>query len=107
MQKVEYNFEPAFCVLLSMSMSTPMLSIESILMHPQGVPFSSSGFKHVGTEALIDSIGAGSITIDSSFIERRLRNKVKAAVSVHGLASYKKGLEGVKEASRMMQVLPS
>jgi len=70
-----------------------------------GVPFSSAGFKHVGTEVLIDSIGAGSITIDSSFIERRLRGRMKAQVSVHGLGSYRKGLKGVKDASKSMQEL--
>jgi hypothetical protein len=67
------------------------------------VPYSNAGYKHViicflksillklsplsftflqvGTEALIDPSGAGSIVIDSSFIERRLRNKSKSSVA--------------------------
>merc|ERR1711871_552813 len=67
------------------------------------VPFSSAGFKHVGTEALIDPVGAGSIIIDSSFIERRLRNRSKSSVSVHTLSVYRKGLLGIKETSRRIK----
>ena len=67
------------------------------------VPFSNAGFKHAGTEALIDPVGAGSIIIDSSFIERRLRNRTKSSVSVHVMSVYRKGLLGIKEASRRIK----
>ena len=71
------------------------------------VPYSSSGYKHVGTEVLVDPVGAGSIIIDSSFVERRLRNHFKSSVSVHSLNVYRKGLLGVKEAAEFMNEFAS
>ena len=44
-----------------------------------------------GTEVVIDAIGAGSIIIDPSFIERRLRTHNKTSLSAHSLGSYRKG----------------
>lgn len=66
-----------------------------------GIP--KGGYKHVGTEVMIDSLGAGSIIIDPSYVERRLRTRTKANVSVHSLIVYRKGLEGVKAASLYMR----
>lgn len=41
---------------------------------------------------MIDAIGSGSIIIDPSFIERRLRTHNKTSVSAHSLSSYRKGV---------------
>ena len=49
-----------------------------------------TGYRHVGTQALVDNLGAGSIIIDPSFIERRLRTHTKSSVSVHSLLVYRK-----------------
>ena len=49
-----------------------------------------AGYRHIGTEALIDNLGAGSIIIDPSFVERRLRTHTKTSVSVHSLLVYRK-----------------
>jgi len=62
-----------------------------------------TGYRHVGTEALVDNLGAGSIIMDPSFIERRLRTHTKASVSVHSLLIYKRGLQGVKDAAEHMK----
>ena len=49
-----------------------------------------TGYRHIGTQALVDNLGAGSIIIDPSFIERRLRTHTKSSVSVHSLLVYRK-----------------
>lgn len=49
-----------------------------------------TGYRHVGTQAVVDNLGAGSIIIDPSFIERRLRTHTKSSVSVHSLLVYRK-----------------
>ena len=49
-----------------------------------------TGYHHIGTEALVDNLGAGSIILDPSFIERRLRTNMKSSVSVHSLLVYRK-----------------
>lgn len=49
-----------------------------------------TGYRHIGTQALVDNLGAGSIIIDPSFIERRLRTHTKSSVSVHSLLIYRK-----------------
>ena len=66
-----------------------------------------TGYRHVGTEALVDNLGAGSIIVDPSFIERRLRTNTKSSVSVHSLLVYRKGLQGVKEAAEYMKLQAS
>jgi hypothetical protein len=66
-----------------------------------GVP--NKGFKHSGTEIIIDPLGAGSIIIDPSFVERRLRTSSKTSVSNHLMSVYKKGLEGVKAATEYIR----
>lgn len=48
---------------------------------------------------MIDSVGAGSVIIDPSFVERWLRTKTKASVSAHSLLAYRKGLLGLKLAA--------
>ena len=49
-----------------------------------------TGYRHIGTQAVVDNLGAGSIIIDPSFIERRLRTHTKSSVSVHSLLVYRK-----------------
>lgn len=56
-------------------------------------------YSHVGTEILIDSVGAGSIIIDPSFVERWLRTHMKSSVAVHSLLVYRRGLLGIKLAA--------
>lgn len=62
-----------------------------------------SNYTHVGTEILIDSMGAGSIIIDPSFVERWLRTHMKSSVAVHSLLVYRKGLLGIKLAAEFMR----
>lgn len=62
-----------------------------------------SNYSHVGTEILIDSMGAGSIIIDPSFVERWLRTHMKSSVAVHSLLVYRKGLLGIKLAAEFMR----
>jgi hypothetical protein len=66
-----------------------------------------TGYRHIGTEALVDNLGAGSIIVDPSFIERRLRTNTKSSVSVHSLLVYRKGLQGVKDAAEYMKMQAS
>ena len=42
-------------------------------------------YAHIGTQVIVDSIGAGSIIIDPSFVERHLHTSIKTSVSVHSL----------------------
>jgi len=58
------------------------------------LPAYGMGFDHVGVEVIIDGNGYGSIIIDQSFVERRLRPR-RTGIAVHQLARYKKGLEGI------------
>lgn len=62
-----------------------------------------SKYSHVGTEILIDSVGAGSIIIDPSFVERWLRTHMKSSVAVHSLLVYRKGLLGIKLSAEFMR----
>jgi hypothetical protein len=62
-----------------------------------------SKYSHIGTEILIDSVGAGSIIIDPSFVERWLRTHMKSSVAVHSLLVYRKGLLGIKLAAEFMR----
>jgi hypothetical protein len=66
-----------------------------------GVP--KTGFKHSGTEIIIDSLGAGSIIIDPSFVEKFLRTQNKTSMSVHSLVFYRKGLQGVRAATEYVR----
>lgn len=66
-----------------------------------GVP--KTGFKHSGTEIIIDSMGAGSIIIDPSFVEKVLRTQNKTSMSVHSLTVYRRGLQGVKAATEYIR----
>ncbi len=67
------------------------------------MPYARLGYKHIGTEILLDAQGSGSIIIDPSFIERRLKNKSKSSVSVHSLEYYRRGLFGVKDSSEYIK----
>jgi hypothetical protein len=62
-----------------------------------------SGYRHVGTEILIDSTGSGSIIIDPSFVERWLRTHTKSSVAAHSLLVYRKGLLGIKLSAEFMK----
>lgn len=66
-----------------------------------GVPKGS--YKHVGTNVTVDALGAGSIIIDPSYLEMRLRTRTKAHVSVHSLIVYRQGLLGVRAAAEYIQ----
>jgi hypothetical protein len=66
-----------------------------------------SGYRHVGTEILIDSLGVGTIIIDPSFVERWLRTHLKSSISVHSLLVYRKGLLGVKLSAEQMRAYAS
>lgn len=66
-----------------------------------GVP--KTGFKHSGTEIIIDSLGAGSIIIDPSFVEKFLRTETKTSMSVHSLTFYRRGLQGVMAATEYVR----
>jgi hypothetical protein len=67
------------------------------------VPPAGFGYKHGGTEVIVDSIGAGSMIVDPSFVEKRLRTQSKSSVRVHSLLVYRKGLNGVKSSSEYMR----
>jgi hypothetical protein len=62
-----------------------------------GVP--SSGYKHIGTNVIVDSKGKGSIIIDPSFVEKYLRMSSKTSIGAHSLNVYRRGLKGVKLAT--------
>jgi hypothetical protein len=62
-----------------------------------------SGYDHVGTEILVDSLGAGSVIIDPSFVEKWLRTHLKSSVTVHSLVYYQKGLLGLKLSAQYMR----
>jgi len=59
-------------------------------------------YYHIGTEILIDSVGAGSIIIDPSFVEVWLRTHMKSSVAVHSLLVYRRGLLGEVVVMMMM-----
>mmetsp|Transcript_13950 Transcript_13950/g.25988 ORF Transcript_13950/g.25988 Transcript_13950/m.25988 type:complete len:637 (-) Transcript_13950:393-2303(-) len=61
------------------------------------------GYQHIGTEVLIDKFCSGSIIIDPSFVERRLRTSTKNSVTAHILALYKQSLEAIRDASIYIQ----
>jgi hypothetical protein len=62
-----------------------------------GVP--RGGYSHVGNEVLIDGIGSGSIIIEPSPVERRMRIQSRSHISVHSLAVYRRGLQGILNAA--------
>lgn len=66
-----------------------------------GLPPTMNYF-HIGTEVLIDPQGAGSIIIDPSFVERRLRTRVSTSISVHAMSFYQIGLERIIQSSKLM-----
>jgi hypothetical protein len=66
-----------------------------------GLPPTMSYF-HIGTEVLIDSQGAGTIIIDPSFVERRLRTRVATSFSVHAMSVYELGLDRILESSKLL-----
>lgn len=66
-----------------------------------GIP--SRGYKHVGIEVIIDGVGTGSIIIDPSFVERRLRTHIKSSLKAHSLFCYRTGLQGVRDASEHLR----
>ena len=64
-----------------------------------GVPPRTSGYKHVGTNVVIDGLGSGTIIVDPSFIERQFKNSSRNSIKSHFLTVYRAGLLGVKECS--------
>jgi hypothetical protein len=59
----------------------------------------SSGYKHIGTNVIVDSKGKGSVIIDPSFVEKYLRMSSKTSIGAHSLNVYRRGLKGVKLAT--------
>jgi len=55
-------------------------------------------YKHVGTEVVVDGVGSGSLVIDPSFMERRLRIHSKRRLGEHRLNCYRRALEGCMAA---------
>lgn len=54
--------------------------------------------QHVGTEVVVDGQGSGSLVIDPSFMERRLRTRTRSRLREHMLSSYERALVGALEA---------
>lgn len=67
-----------------------------------GLP-PTMGYQHIGTEVVIDKFCSGSIIIDPSFVERRLRTSTKNSVTAHILALYKQSLVAIRDASMYIQ----
>lgn len=67
------------------------------------VPSFYWGFQHIGVEVLVDANESGSIIIDPSFVERRLRTHTKSSVAAHSLIVYRQGIESVKRASEFLK----
>lgn len=61
-----------------------------------------TGYRHAGTEVVVDSRDSGSIIIDRSFVERWLRPS-KTRVKVHSLKYYESGLINVKNAYQRVE----
>ena len=66
------------------------------------LPFSALAYRHVGCLVIIDAEGLGSIIIDPSDVEKKLRTKSKAYINNHQLIFYKNGLEGVLRRATMV-----
>lgn len=62
-----------------------------------------AGYKHIRTSVLIDGGGSGSIILDPSLVEKRLRAHSRASVAAHSLIVYKRGLMGIKMATEYMK----
>lgn len=52
----------------------------------------------MGTEVVVDGQGSGSLVIDPSFMERRLRTRTRSRLREHMLSSYERALVGALEA---------
>lgn len=55
---------------------------------------------------IIDRLGAGSIVIDQSFVERRLRTSAKTSFKSHVMSVYRNSLNGVKTAAEYLRDHP-
>jgi len=62
------------------------------------LPFSLLAYKHVSTLVVVDAEGFGSIIIDPSDVEKKLRTRSKTSANYHQLIFYKNALEGVKKS---------
>ena len=70
------------------------------------LPFSALAYRHVGCLVIVDAEGLGSIIIDPSDVEKKLRAKSKAYINNHQLIFYKNGLEGVlKRATKVKETV--
>lgn len=61
------------------------------------------GYQHIGTQVVIDKFCSGSIIVDPSFVERRLRTSTKTSITAHILSLYKQSLVAVRDASMYIQ----
>lgn len=59
------------------------------------LPYTWLRFKHVPTLVIVDPEGQGSMIIDPSLIERKLRTRPNTSIENHKLIFYKTALEGV------------
>lgn len=62
----------------------------------------ASGYKHIGTNVILDSKGKGSIIIDPSFVEKYLRMSSKTSIGAHSLYVYRRGLKAVRLATQYL-----
>jgi hypothetical protein len=46
----------------------------------------TSAYSHVGTQILVDSLGAGSLIVDPSFVERRLHTRMRMSIKSHSMS---------------------
>lgn len=60
--------------------------------------------QHVGTEVVIDGEGSGSLVIDPSFIERRLRTRTRNKLRYHMLSYYERAVSGALDAAKRVSV---
>jgi hypothetical protein len=67
-----------------------------------GLP-PTMGYQHIGTQVVIDKFCSGSIIVDPSFVERRLRTSTKTSITAHILALYKQSLVAIRDASMYIQ----
>ena len=65
-----------------------------------------TGYRHAGTECVVDRAGNGSIIIDRSFVERWLRPATVYSIRVHSLLTYHKGILGIRKAAEYFTAHP-
>jgi hypothetical protein len=67
------------------------------------LPFSIMSYKHIGTLIVVDADGNGSIIIDPSPVENKLRKKANTSAYYHQLSCYHIGLDGVDKVEAVVK----